>query len=93
MGDLIERMLLKTSDAFRQSDFSQLAEVAPLEKRVDSLQQEVKVYLSKLGRVGLDEENSRRSIHIIDYAINLEHIGDIIEKGLFRRSARRSPSD
>lgn len=89
VGDLIERMLLKTSDAFRQSDFSQLAEVAPLEKRVDSLQQEVKVYLSKLGRVGLDEENSRRSIHIIDYAINLEHIGDIIEKGLVPQVSKK----
>lgn len=82
VGDLIERMLLKTTEAFQRGDLSQLAEIPPLEKRVDSLQQEVKVYLSKLGRVGLDEDNSRRSIHIIDYAINLEHIGDIIEKGL-----------
>lgn len=89
VGDLIERMLLKTSEAFTRSDFSQLAEVGPLEKRVDSLQQEVKVYLSKLGRVGLDEENSRRSIHIIDYAINLEHIGDIIEKGLLPQISKK----
>lgn len=89
VGDLIERMLLKTSDAFSRGDFSQLAEVALLEKRVDSLQQEVKVYLSKLGRVGLDEENSRRSIHIIDYAINLEHIGDIIEKGLVPQISKK----
>lgn len=89
VGDLIERMLIKTSDAFTRSDFSQLADVGPLEKRVDSLQQEVKVYLSKLGRVGLDEENSRRSIHIIDYAINLEHIGDIIEKGLVPQISKK----
>lgn len=82
VGDLIERMLLKTSEAFQRNDSARLIEIAPLEKRVDSLQQDVKVYLSKLGRVGLNEENSRRSIHIIDYAINLEHIGDIIEKGL-----------
>ncbi|MCJ8507872.1 Na/Pi cotransporter family protein [Rhizobium lemnae] len=89
VGDLIERMLIKTSDAFTRGDFSQLADVGPLEKRVDNLQQEVKVYLSKLGRVGLDEENSRRSIHIIDYAINLEHIGDIIEKGLVPQISKK----
>jgi phosphate:Na+ symporter len=53
-----------------------------LERRVDRLQQEVKIYLSKLGRAGLSEEDGRRSIVIIDYAINLEHVGDIIEKGL-----------
>lgn len=89
VGDMIERMLMKTSDAFTRNDLSQLAEVAPLERRVDMLQQEVKVYLSMLGRVGLSEENSRRSIHIIDYAINLEHIGDIIEKGLVQQVTKK----
>ncbi len=82
VGDLIERMLIKTSESFTRGDLTPLAEVAQLERRVDALQQEVKVYLSMLARVGLSEEDSRRSIHIIDYAINLEHIGDIVEKGL-----------
>ncbi|WP_377298274.1 Na/Pi cotransporter family protein [Rhizobium sp. SGZ-381] len=89
VGDLIERMLMKTSDAFTQNDLSQLTEVAQLEHRVDTLQQEVKVYLSMLSRVGLSEDNSRRSIHIIDYAINLEHIGDIIEKGLLPQVVKK----
>lgn len=82
VGDLVERMLMRASDAFERNDLSKLKEIPSLEKRVDSLQQEVKIYLSKLGREGLSEENGRRSIVIIDYAINLEHIGDIIEKGL-----------
>ncbi len=80
VGDLIERMLMRVSDAFETNDLSKLKDIASLEKRVDSLQQEVKIYLSRLGREG--EEDGRRSIVIIDYAINLEHIGDIIEKGL-----------
>ncbi|MBT9369828.1 Na/Pi cotransporter family protein [Rhizobium sp. CSW-27] len=82
VGDLIERMLARTSHALRSNDMGPLAEIGQLERRVDMLQQEVKVYLSQLARIGLAEEESRRSIHIIDYAINLEHIGDIIEKGL-----------
>ncbi|PYE31897.1 PhoU domain-containing protein [Rhizobium sp. PP-WC-1G-195] len=61
-----------------------------LERRVDSLQQEVKVYLSKLGREGLTEEDGRWSIVIIDYAINLEHIGDIIEKGLLPQVVKKA---
>jgi phosphate:Na+ symporter len=82
VGDLIERMLIRTENAFNRDDPAPLGEIAGLERRVDTLQQEVKIYLSKLGRAGLDEETGRRSIVIIDYAINLEHIGDIIEKGL-----------
>nr|UVY99703.1 Na/Pi cotransporter family protein [Agrobacterium fabrum] len=82
VGDLIERMLLKVSDAFERNNAARLRDISPLERQVDRLQQEVKVYLSKLGRAGLSEDEGRRSIVIIDYAINLEHIGDIIEKGL-----------
>ncbi len=71
VGDLIERMLIRTENAFNQNDLAPLKEIAALERRVDRLQQEVKLYLSKLGREGLDEETGRRSIVIIDYAINL----------------------
>jgi len=82
IGDTIERMLIRAENAFKHNDLAPLAEIAMLEKKVDQLQQEVKIYLSQLGRKGLDENDARRSITVIDYAINLEHIGDIIEKGL-----------
>ncbi|WP_039973753.1 Na/Pi cotransporter family protein [Rhizobium sp. AP16] len=89
VGDLIERMLIRTENAFNHNDLAPLKEIAVLEKRVDRIQQEVKIYLSKLGREGLDDDNGRRSIVIIDYAINLEHIGDIIEKGLAEQVAKK----
>ncbi|MCW8143086.1 Na/Pi cotransporter family protein [Agrobacterium tumefaciens] len=90
VGDLIERMLIRAAEAFEKNDLSKLKEIPLLENQVDSLQQEVKIYLSKLGREGLSEDNGRRSIVIIDYAINLEHIGDIIEKGLARQVAKKA---
>lgn len=82
-------MLIRASDAFEATNLENLKEIPSLERRVDSLQQEVKVYLSKLGRAGLSEEDGRRSIVIIDYAINLEHIGDIIEKGLMPQVTKK----
>ncbi|NSZ48775.1 Na/Pi cotransporter family protein [Agrobacterium vitis] len=90
VGDLIEHMLMRVSNGFESNDLSQIKEIPALEKRVDSLQQEVKIYLSKLGREGLSEENGRRSLVIVDYAINLEHIGDIIEKGLLPQVAKKA---
>ncbi|PDT38513.1 sodium:phosphate symporter [Rhizobium sp. M10] len=89
IGDLIERMLIRVSEALEHNDASKLAEIDALEERVDRLQQAVKVYLSKLGREGLSDENARRSIVVIDYAINLEHMGDIIEKGLAEQVAKK----
>lgn len=82
IGDNIERMLIRAENAFKKNSREPLAEIPLLESKVDRLQQEVKLYLSKLGRRGLSEEEGRRSTVIIDYAINLEHIGDIIEKGI-----------
>jgi phosphate:Na+ symporter len=90
VGDLIERMLLHATGAFEKDDLSQLKDIPSLEKQVDNLQREVKIYLSKLAREGLCEEHDRRSTVIIDYAINLEHIGDIIEKGLLPQVTKKA---
>jgi phosphate:Na+ symporter len=68
-------------EGLHRNDLAPLKEVVLMEKRVDKLQQEVKLYLSRLAREA-GSGNDRRSFTIIEYAINLEHIGDIIEKGL-----------
>lgn len=90
IGDLIERMLLRLSSAFHSNDPTAAAAISALEQRVDFLHQEVKVYLSQLGRQQLSDENGRRSVEIIEYAVNLEHIGDIIEKSLVPTLAKKS---
>nr|WP_302795395.1 Na/Pi cotransporter family protein [Shinella daejeonensis] len=82
VGDLIETMLIRTMRAFNENDLAPLKDIDALEQQVDALQQEVKIYLSRLGRKGITGENAARSSVIIDYAINLEHIGDIIDKSL-----------
>lgn len=82
VGDVIEAMLIHTMKAFEENNLAELAKIGVLEKQVDELQQAIKIYLSRLGNKGLSVENGARSIVIIDYAINLEHVGDIIEKGL-----------
>ncbi|MDX3924898.1 MAG: Na/Pi cotransporter family protein [Shinella sp.] len=82
VGDLIESMLIRTMQAFNTNDLNELRDIGALERQVDRLQQDVKLYLSRLGRRGLSEDDAERSMVIIDYGINLEHVGDIVEKGL-----------
>ncbi|KSV69870.1 sodium-dependent inorganic phosphate (Pi) transporter [compost metagenome] len=89
VGDLVEMMLMRAANAFENNDLSDIRDIAKFEKQVDQLQQEVKIFLSRLGRDGLSQEDGRRSIVIIDYAINLEHMGDIIEKGLCEEIAKK----
>jgi phosphate:Na+ symporter len=89
VGDAVEKMLISAKDAFTQNNRLRLADIGTLERQVDKLQQEVKLYLSRLNRQELQADQSNRSFVIIDYAINLEHIGDIIEKGLTPQIAKK----
>ncbi|KQY40333.1 MULTISPECIES: Na/Pi cotransporter family protein [Rhizobium/Agrobacterium group] len=89
VGDLIERMLRQANDAMRDSDLSKLNDISTLEGRVDSIQHAIKVYVSKVGQDGLCQKDQRRAMDIVEYAINLEHIGDIIEKGIRPEIAKK----
>lgn len=81
IGDSVERMLEQTRSAFRKNEISPLAEVSALEEQVDRRQHQVKDYLSRLSGQATEAER-RDTIEILDYVINLEHVGDIIDKGL-----------
>jgi phosphate:Na+ symporter len=89
VGDLIERMLHQASEAMRRDDLSQLSEISALEGRVDRIQHEIKVFVSRVGQGQLSDQDYRRSMDIVEYAINLEHIGDIIEKGIRPEIAKK----
>jgi phosphate:Na+ symporter len=49
---------------------------------VDRLNEAIKLYITKLTRDSLDEQEGRRAMEIVSFTINLEHIGDIIDKNL-----------
>src|SRR6202140_3124738 len=53
-------------------------EVSRMDNSVDSLDEAIKLYVTKLTRGSLDEREGHRAMEIISFAINLEHIGDII---------------
>jgi phosphate:Na+ symporter len=49
---------------------------------VDHLTEAIKLYIARLTRDSLDEREGRRAMEIVAFAINLEHVGDIIDKNL-----------
>jgi phosphate:Na+ symporter len=53
-----------------------------MDNTVDRLDEAIKLYVTKLTRGSLDEREGRRAMEVISFAINLEHIGDIIDKNL-----------
>ncbi|MGN6572231.1 MAG: Na/Pi cotransporter family protein [Pseudolabrys sp.] len=89
MGDLIEQMLRKTIDALMTDDRRLVAEIERTDNAVDKLHEAIKLYVTRITRESLDDGESRRAMEIISFAINLEHIGDIIDKNLMELAAKK----
>jgi phosphate:Na+ symporter len=82
MGDLVEVMLRKVMAAMMTNDRALVDQVSRMDNSVDGLDEAIKLYLTKLTRGSLDEREGHRAMEIISFAINLEHIGDIVDKNL-----------
>jgi phosphate:Na+ symporter len=89
MGDIVEVMLRQVMAAMMTNDRSLVDQVSRMDNSVDGLDEAIKLYLTKLTRGSLDEREGHRAMEIISFAINLEHIGDIIDKNLSELAAKK----
>ena len=89
MGDLVEMMLRKVMAAMMNNDRALVDQVSRMDNNVDALDEAIKLYLTKLTRGSLDEREGRRAMEIISFTINLEHIGDIIDKNLSELATKK----
>jgi phosphate:Na+ symporter len=89
MGDIVEDMLRKVMAAIMNNDRALVDEVSRMDNSVDKLDEAIKLYLTKLTRGSLDEREGQRAMEIISFAINLEHMGDIIDKNLSELATKK----
>jgi phosphate:Na+ symporter len=89
MGDTVEAMLRDVMTALMTNDRKLLSEVERRDDIVDKLNEAIKLYITKLTRDSLDDREGRRAMEIISFTINLEHIGDIIDKNLCELAAKK----
>ncbi len=67
-------------EVIRTNDEKRVEELIRLDDDVDRLYTAVKLYLTQISREALDEKDGRRWAEIISLTINLEHVGDVIER-------------
>jgi phosphate:Na+ symporter len=89
MGDAVETMLRKVMTAMMTNDRALVDQVSKMDNTVDGLDEAIKLYITKLTRGSLDEREGKRAMEIISFAINLEHIGDIIDKNLSELATKK----
>jgi phosphate:Na+ symporter len=89
IGDIIQQMLRQTRTALMTDDRKLIAEICRMDDAVDRLDEAVKLYVTKLTRESLGERDGRRAMEIISFSINLEHVGDIIDKNLMETASKK----
>jgi phosphate:Na+ symporter len=79
-ADVVETMLLGMLRVIKENDLRTAEELRKMDDTVDQLYSAIKYYLTKISREALGDEESRRWTDIISFTINMEQIGDIIER-------------
>ncbi|MBT9511227.1 MAG: Na/Pi cotransporter family protein [Acidovorax sp.] len=81
-ADVVESMLLGLQKVIQTDDLQLAEDLRKLDDEVDGLYSAIKYYMTKISREALDEREGRRWADIISFTINMEQIGDIIERVL-----------
>jgi phosphate:Na+ symporter len=88
-ADLVETMLVGLLKVIRNNDLALAEHLRRLDDSVDELYSAIKYYLTKISREALGEEESQRWTDIISFTINMEQIGDIVERVLIDVEERK----
>ena len=89
MGDRVSDMLRQALVVFEKSDAKLMKEVEKADNVVDHLHEAIKLYLVKVSKSEMTDEESRRYVEIITFTTNLEHVGDIIDKNLMELAGKK----
>lgn len=81
-ADVVESMLMGLQKVWMTDDQKLAEQLRKLDDEVDDLYSAIKYYMTKISRAELDEQEGRRWTDIISFTINMEQVGDLIERVL-----------
>ena len=81
-SDVVETMLRGILPVIKNNDLLLAQSLQKMDDTVDELYSDIKYYLTKISREALSEKEGHRWTDIITFTINIEQIGDIIERVL-----------
>ncbi len=81
-ADVVETMLRGILPVLRDNDLELAKRLRQMDDQVDGLYTSIKLYLTQVSREALSEREGRRWTDVMSFTINMEQIGDIIERVL-----------
>ena len=80
IGDVVEQMLAGMLVVLKTNDRALAQRLRKLDDTVDDLYTAVKLYLTQISREALEVKEGRRWTDIVSFTINMEQVGDIVER-------------
>jgi phosphate:Na+ symporter len=89
LADTVQEMLAGLNSVLRTDDALLAESLRRKDDEIDRLYSAIKRYLAQISREALEARESRRWTEIIQFTINMEHVGDIIERLLLDVAERK----
>jgi phosphate:Na+ symporter len=89
MGDVVIQSLRDTIAVFERNDEHLMREVIARDDLIDRLEEDIKQYLVNLREHSLTADQSERETALIFVIVNLEEIGDVIDKNLMELAEKK----
>ena len=89
MGDVVLQSLRESLVVFERDDDALMREIIKRDDLIDRLEEDIKQYLVKLREHSLTPEQAERETALIFVIVNLEEIGDVIDKNLMELAEKK----
>ena len=89
LADAVQDMLAGLLVTLKSNDFALAERLRARDDEIDRLYTAIKLYLTQVSRQELEATESKRWADIMQFTINMEHVGDIIERGLLDVAERK----
>ena len=89
MADTVDGMLRGALDVIQTDDRKRVQEIRRMDDVLDRLHDAIKRYLTQINVEDLDERDARRVSDVLTFTINLEHVGDIVDRNLMEAASKK----
>ncbi len=89
MADIAQTMVRQALPVLKKGNENLRQEIVAMDDSVDHLFDAIKIYIARIMREELSEEESQRAMDLLSFTANMEHIGDIVDGSLMELAAKK----
>ena len=89
MANITQIMLRNTLPVLKDGNDELRQEIVMMDDDLDRLFNAIKIYIAKIMREELTEDEAQRAMDLLSFTANMEHMGDIIEGSLMELAVKK----